>query len=108
MLQTEFKSKKAMRGADIYSLFFAFLNRARFTYSPRDIFVYAIKCLCLRDTGDDRKEKSTKKHFLFEKAEEKFMGELDVVRIVRSLRKFKMLAQALLTQKHRMILRFQR
>ncbi|TNV82719.1 hypothetical protein FGO68_gene2428 [Halteria grandinella] len=76
--------------------------------SPRDIFVYAIKCLCLRDTGDDRREKSTKKHFLFEKAEEKFMNELDVVRIVRSLRKFKMLAQALLTQKHRMILRFQR
>lgn len=33
-----------------------------------------------------------KKHFLFEKAEDKFMNELDVVRIVRSLRKFKMLA----------------
>lgn len=31
-----------------------------------------------------------------------------MVRIVRSLRRFKMLAQAMLTQKHRMILRFQR
>lgn len=92
MLSTEFKSKKAMRGADIYSLFFAFLNRARFNYSPKDIFIYALKCLCYRDTGDDRREKGTKKHFLFEKAEEKFMNELDVVRIIRSLRKFKMLA----------------
>jgi len=92
MLQGEFKTKKSMVGSDIHSLFFAFLNRSRFLYSPRDIFVYAIKCLCLRDTGENRREKNTKKHHLFEKAEEKFMNELDVVRIVRSLRKFKMLS----------------
>ena len=36
------------------------------------------------------------------------MGELDAVKIVRTLRKFKMLAQAMLSQKHRLILRFQR
>ena len=36
------------------------------------------------------------------------MNELDAIRIVRTLRKFKMLAQALLTQKHRLILKFQR
>ena len=33
-----------------------------------------------------------KKHYLFEKAEDKFNNELDVVRIVKTLRKFKMLA----------------
>jgi len=38
-----------------------------------------------------------KRHFLFEKASGKFMNELDIVRIVRTLRKFKMLAEALLT-----------
>ena len=42
------------------------------------------------------------------KAEDKFMNELDAIRIVRTLRKFKMLAQALLSQKHRLILKFQR
>jgi hypothetical protein len=36
--------------------------------------------------------KFNKKHYLFEKAEEKIMQELDVVRIVKTLRKFKMLA----------------
>ena len=36
------------------------------------------------------------------------MNELDVVRVVKTLRKFKMLAQAMLSQRHRMILRFQR
>lgn len=47
-----------------------------------------------------------KRHFLFEKAEKKFMQELDVVRVVKTLRKFKMLAQAMLSQRHRMVLRF--
>ena len=51
-----------------------------------------MRCFCLRDTEDNRKDPSIKKHFLFEKAEEKFKNELDVVRIVRTLRKFKMLA----------------
>jgi hypothetical protein len=50
----------------------------------------------MRDSGDRRREKPFKKHFLFEKAEEKFMQELDVVRIVKTLRKFKMFAQAML------------
>jgi hypothetical protein len=77
-------------------LFFAFLNRARFKYSLEDIFEYTCRCLCLRDVGDNRREKSFKKHFLFEKAEEKFMQELDVVRIVKTLRKFKMFAQAMM------------
>ena len=36
------------------------------------------------------------------------MNELDVVRIVRTLRKFKMLTEAMLSQRHRLILRFQR
>jgi hypothetical protein len=67
-----------------------------------------IRCFCIRNINDDRRDKSFKKHFLFEKAKEKFMNELDAVRIVKTLRKFKMLAQALLSQRHRMILRFQR
>lgn len=36
------------------------------------------------------------------------MNELDAIRIVKTLRKFKMLAQAMLSQKHRVVLRFQR
>lgn len=36
------------------------------------------------------------------------MQELDVVQIVRALRRFKMFTQALLSQRHRLILKFQR
>jgi hypothetical protein len=106
ILSKDFKKKQEIKKVDILSLFFAFLNRARFRYTILDILEYMVKCLCIRDIGDDRRSKSYKKHFLFEKAEEKFMNELDVVRIVRTLRKFKMLAQAMLSQRHRLILRF--
>ncbi len=92
LLQNDFKGKLKMQRSDIHGLFFAFLNRSRFRYSIWDILEYAIRCICIRDIGDDRRSKSYKKHFLFEKAEEKFMNELDVVRIVKTLRKFKMFA----------------
>jgi hypothetical protein len=53
-----------------------------------------VRCICIRNIGTkiERRKKNNKKHYLFEKAEEKFMQELDVVRIVKTLRKFKMLA----------------
>jgi hypothetical protein len=92
VLQEDFKTKTRIEGSDIHSLFFAFLNRQRFVYSLRDIFEYVLRCLCMRDTGDLRQRSAVKRHFLFEKAEEKFSQELDVVRIIRTLRRFKMLA----------------
>jgi hypothetical protein len=88
----DFKDKKQVNNDDIHSLFFAFLNRARFKYTVKNIIEYISRCLCIRDVGDRRRDSSFKRHFLFEKAEEKFMQELDVVRIVKTLRKFKMLA----------------
>lgn len=72
LLADDFKNKVTVKKSDIYSLFFAFLNRARFNYTLWDIFIYTLRCLCFRDIGDYRKEKAYKKHFLYEKAEEKF------------------------------------
>jgi stalled ribosome alternative rescue factor ArfA len=91
-LSKTFNDKRDIQDNDIKALFFAFLNRARFKYSLEDIMESVMRCVCLRDLGDLRREKEYKKHFLFEKAEEKFMQELDVVRIVKTLRKFKMFA----------------
>ena len=91
-LQNDFKKKVKIESVDIQSLFFAFLNRSRFSYGLCDIFEYIFRCLMLRNVPDSRRDPSFKKHFLFEKAEERFKNELDVVRIVRNLRKFKMLA----------------
>ena len=91
-MSDDFKHKERITGADIYSLFFAFVNRSRFCYSFTNIVEYILRCLCIRNTSNNRRNIGIKKHYLFEKAEEKFKNELDVVRIVKGLRKFKMLA----------------
>jgi len=91
-LYQQFKEKENVEAKDLPSLFFAFLNRARLKYTIGDIFKFMFMCLCCRSIDDRRKESTFKKHFLFQKAEDKFMIELDAVRIVKTLRRFKMLA----------------
>ncbi|CDW91220.1 UNKNOWN [Stylonychia lemnae] len=107
-LQKEFKFKDKIEQKDIGNVLFAFLNRSRFSYTIQDIIHYIMKCMCLRNIEENRRRKLYKRHFLFDKAQEKFGQELDAIRIVKTLRKFKMLAQALLSQKHRLVLKFQR
>lgn len=58
--------------------------------------------------SSNRHRKSSKKHYLFTKAEERLHNELDVVRILRALRKFSVLNEALLSQRHRKMIRFSR
>ena len=96
-LEREFKKKEKIEENDLQSLFFAFLNRARFKYTVQNILELMFKCFCIRSLDDNRHVTPYKNHFLFSKAKDKFMQELDVVRIVKTLRKFKMLAQALLS-----------
>jgi len=43
--------------------------------------------MCSGNVNKNRKLKTYKKHFLFAKAEEKFMQELDVVRISKDFKK---------------------
>ena len=81
-----------MTSRDISNLFFAFLNRSRFNYSLKDIVSYIVSFLCLRRLSMQKRDPHLKKHFLFKKAGEKFANELDAVRIVKTLRKFKMFA----------------
>ena len=78
--------------SELNSLFIAFLNRKRFVYRVKNILRYFMRCLCIRGVNKKSEDIDVKKHALFKKAEEKFNQELDVVRILKSLRKFKMLA----------------
>ena len=93
---------------DVKTLLFAFVNRKRFNYTPKKLVQYFCRCFCLRDLKKNKNLKTHSDHYLFEKAEQKFRNELDVVRIVKTLRRYKMLAQAMLSQKHRLLLKFQR
>ena len=51
---------------------------------------YIVKCVCVRKKAILRKDDDRfKNHFLFKKAENKLGRELDVVNLVRSIRKMK-------------------
>lgn len=64
--------------------------------------------MCLRDINKMKHLKGKESHFLFDKAESKLKNELDVVRIVKTMRQLKALAHAMLSQKYRLLLKFQR
>ncbi|CDW82531.1 UNKNOWN [Stylonychia lemnae] len=103
-----FKEKQWVRNDDVNSLLVSFISRMRFTYDYTSIWQYVSQCLCIRNLGRLRNKKYFKKHFIYHKGEEKLGQELDVVSLIKTLRKFRLLAQAMLSQKHRMLLRFQR
>lgn len=45
---------------------------------------------------------------MFQKAQSKLEEELDVIHMIKAMKKFRLFIQAMLSQKHRMLLRFQR
>jgi hypothetical protein len=106
LLHKNFKDKTQITENDIPSMFFAFLNRSRLDYKTSHIKEYFCNCLCLKDKKKMRHLKGLEAHFLFDKAETKLKNELDVVRLVKTMRKFKALAEAMLSQKHRLLLKF--
>lgn len=75
---------------------YGFLNRIRFRYTFGDRFDYCFSCLCCRNLSEDKRSYDVKKHYLFEKARRKLESELDIVKLVKSLRKLKTLTHAFL------------
>ena len=53
--------------------------------------------MCLRDINRMRSDKYFETHFLFSKAEVKLKKELDVVSVVKTMRKFKAITNAILS-----------
>jgi hypothetical protein len=49
-----------------------------------------------------------RKHYQFNEGEDKLFDELDVITLLKTLRRVKLLSQTLLTQQQKLILRFQR
>ena len=81
------------------------INRKRFHYKLKDIFEYLIRCLCLRKLkfkkyiGSRRDwDQKIKKHYQFNEGEDKLFDELDVITLLKSMRRVKLLTQTLLTQ----------
>ena len=85
----------------------------RFNYTWQDITQYVLKCMCCRrkryhDKGSNNQSLWLKRQAKFDKGEHKLWQELDVLTLLRSIRQTKLLTQAMLDQRQRMLLLFQR
>mmetsp|Transcript_32148 Transcript_32148/g.31467 ORF Transcript_32148/g.31467 Transcript_32148/m.31467 type:complete len:80 (+) Transcript_32148:947-1186(+) len=67
------------------------IQRKRFSYKRSHIFQYLKMCLCFRKVRKLKNRADFKKHFYFEKGEEKLIKELDVVNLLKSIRNLKLL-----------------
>jgi hypothetical protein len=72
----------------------SFLNRQRFNYGTSKIFDYLSNCLCC-SSKRRLMNKRFKQHYYFQKAEKKLKEELDIVQLLKSTRKLKLLTQAI-------------
>ncbi|CDW86714.1 UNKNOWN [Stylonychia lemnae] len=102
------RQKQQLGHDDIDDVLLAFIHRASFTYGLKRMIEYVVKCICLKKSQKLRKDPQGKVHYLYKKGEKKLKGELDVIQLLKSLRKFKLLQQAMLPQKSRMLLQYQR
>jgi hypothetical protein len=91
------------------------VNRRRFIYTGKDILTYMFRCLCFRSVKLRRYKGSKegwdrvmRKHYYFKEGEDKLFDELDVINLLKSMRRIKLLTQTLLTQTQKMVLKFQR
>lgn len=92
VLSKVFKNKKIMSEDDVNNLLSSFVNRMRFNYTLSLIFEYLTSCLCMRKLSRKRNHNRFKKHYLYQKGKEKLEEELDIVQLIKTMRRFRLLA----------------
>ena len=76
---------------DVEELLKAFIHRSRFKYKLVQIFEYLGKCFCLRKTRSLRGLDKNHIHYKFKKGKRKLEHELDVIQLLKNMRKFKLI-----------------
>lgn len=70
-IESKIKIKEILEEKDINSITVTIINRMRFTYLFKDILQYLLKCVCLRGRRALKRTKSLRKHFYFNKAQDR-------------------------------------
>jgi len=74
----------------------------------KEICKYIFGCVWCAKKQRLRNKPSLKSHFYYQKGENKLINELDVVTLLKSIRNLNLLTNTLLSQKQRMLMRFQK
>jgi hypothetical protein len=80
------------------------ISRRKFLYTGKDILEYLARCFCLRSMkfvkfSGPREEwnRIMRKHYHYKEGEDKLFDELDVISLLKLIRRVKLLTQTLLT-----------
>ena len=80
------------------------VNRKRFIYTVKDIVSYVLNCICLkrikfRKYKGTKEEwrKTLKKHYQYDEGEDKLQDELDVVTLLKTIRRVKIISNIVMT-----------
>jgi len=84
------------------------MNRIRFKYNTSDVVDSLFKCIPCRTKRSLRMNRNLRPHYYFSKGEDKLQDELDVVTLLKSVRQLRLLTMALLNQRQKLMLKFQR
>lgn len=90
--------KSRLSKLDVDSVLGNIVNRRRFRYLGSDILAYLARCLCIRSLKHtkfkgtrEEWELSMKHHYHYKEGEDKLYDELDVVSLLKSMRRVKLL-----------------
>jgi len=65
------RRKEKLDDRDVDNILMGIVNRQRFTYTPKLIIEYILKCVCFRRKNKLRKIQKLRPHLYFDKAEDK-------------------------------------
>jgi hypothetical protein len=83
-------------------------ERRVLNYKVGDILHYLIWCTQWRSTNSLKDKERFRDHLYFEIGEEKLIEELEVVNIIKSMRKLKILFNVILNKQQKFMMKFQR
>eukprot|EP00347_Sterkiella_histriomuscorum_P015712 403355969 len=83
------QAKDKLNDQDIDNLLSSFTNRIRFNYGTKKVLDYIFKCFCLRKNSNIKQYNYS--HHIFLKGQKKLEQELDVIQLLKNMRKFKLI-----------------
>ena len=102
------QQKKHMHHQIREHLINSIMNRQQFKYSKRDLANYFFHCICCKSLKTLRKTQEYRQHFRLLQGEEKFLRELDVVKLLKAVRDVRVMKQSNMSQLDQMLLKYQK
>jgi hypothetical protein len=98
--------KKVVTQSVVNHLINSILNRKLFKYGARNIAHYFVACVCFRTKANLRGNNTLTKHYRLILGESKLSRELDVIKILKSVRDVQLIKNATMRSMDKILMKF--